>query len=317
VAGVVLFAAFLLFERRARHPMVSLDLFKSRNFSVANGACLSLYAGLSAALFFIVIYVQQVAGYSALEAGLALMPLTVVMFLFSRRFGALADRFGPRPLMSVGPLVAGAGLLLTLSLGREADYLTSLGPAIVLFGLGLSMTVSPLTSTVLGAVEDVHAGVASGINNAVSRVAGLIAVAALGAIVSAQFAATMDDGLAGQQLDAESRGAVTAAKGQPLAGSVSLPGGEAALLGPAVDDAAIAGFQLGMGIAALLVAGGGVVSWLWIHDPRPTLAPHRPAKLAPSCEPQPHPAPVGTPRGTVAASFQEGERRASPSGAPT
>jgi len=292
IAGLALFAAFLLYERRAAHPMVPLDVFSSRNFAVGNAATLALYAGLASALFFIVIFVQQVAGYSALEGGLALMPITLVMFTLSRRFGALADRIGARPLMGAGPVVAGLGLLLLVRVDRDADYLTTVLPAILLFGLGLAMTVAPLTSTVLGAVPDHHAGVASGINNAMARVAGLVAVAAVGAIVSAQFAGTLDDELRGRPLDGQGRQEVKEAKARPLAGSRSLDERSQGL-GAAVDDAAVSGFRLGMAISALLVIAGGLVSAVGIRDEKRESTPGSGyARIAPGgdCQPHPHPA---------------------------
>ncbi|KKK92605.1 hypothetical protein LCGC14_2701280, partial [marine sediment metagenome] len=164
--------------------MLPLEMFAERNFSVGNLSTLTLYAGLGAAFFFIIIFVQQVSGYNALEAGLALMPVTIMMLALSQRFGALADRFGPRLFMGAGPLLAGAGLLLLVRTDAEVDYVSSLLPAMLLFGLGLAITVAPLTATVLGGANERHAGIASGVNNAVARVAGLLAIAAVGAVVA-------------------------------------------------------------------------------------------------------------------------------------
>jgi EmrB/QacA subfamily drug resistance transporter len=181
-AGVAILAVFLAFERRARHPMLPLELFRRRNFAVGNLQTLAMYGGLSINLFALGLFLQQVAGYSAIEAGLATMPTTLVMFVLSKRMGALADRIGPRPFMGFGPIVAGAGLALYLRTDADAPYVTEVLPALLVFSLGLSATVAPLTATVLADADEHNAGIASGINNAIARIAGLLGVAALGII---------------------------------------------------------------------------------------------------------------------------------------
>jgi predicted MFS family arabinose efflux permease len=143
-----------------------------------------MYAGLAILFFFLVIYLQQVAGYSALRSGLVTLPVTIVMFMLSRRFGMLADRLGPRLFMGVGPLVAATGILLLLRLGLNVSFLTDLLPALLIFALGLSMTVAPLTATVLADADESDAGIASAINNAVARVAGLVGISVVGVVVS-------------------------------------------------------------------------------------------------------------------------------------
>jgi EmrB/QacA subfamily drug resistance transporter len=183
VAGAAVFAAFLAWERRSPRPMLPLGLFARRNFAAGNLQTLLMYGGLSITLFLLTLFLQEVAGYSAVEAGLATMPTTVVMFLLSRRMGALADRFGPRRFMGFGPLIAATGLLLYLRVGRDAPYATEVLPAILVFALGLSMTVAPLTAMVLADADDRNAGIASGINNAIARVAGLLGVALVGVLV--------------------------------------------------------------------------------------------------------------------------------------
>ncbi len=183
-AGLALLAAFLAWERRSPAPMLPLGLFTRRNFAVGNLETLAMYGGLSLSIFVTVLFLQQVAGYSAFEAGLATMPTTIVMFLLSKRMGALADRLGPRLFMGAGPLVAAAGLLLYLRTSAEAPYLSEVFPAVMVFALGLTMTVAPLTATVLADADERNAGIASGVNNAIARMAGLVAVAALGIIVS-------------------------------------------------------------------------------------------------------------------------------------
>ena len=182
--GVIAFAAFLWRERHAAQPMLKLELFARRNFAVGNAETLSMYGGLAILFFFLVIFLQQVAGYSALKSGLTTLPVTVVMFALSRRWGALADRIGPRLFMGAGPLLAAAGILLLLRTGRQTSYVGDLLPALLVFALGLSMTVAPLTATVLADADEHDAGIASAVNNAVARVAGLIGVSVVGVVVA-------------------------------------------------------------------------------------------------------------------------------------
>ena len=175
---------FLAYERRVAQPMLKLELFARRNFAVGNLETLAMYAGLAVLFFFLTIFLQQVAGYSALESGLAVLPVTLVAFVLSRRFGALADRYGPRLFMGAGPLVAAAGLLLLLRTGIDTAYFADLLPALLLFSLGLSMTVAPLTAAVLADADETDAGIASAINNAIARVAGLVGVSVVGVVVA-------------------------------------------------------------------------------------------------------------------------------------
>ena len=199
-AGVLLFVAFLLYEGRASHPMLRLDLFARHNFAVGNIETLSMYAGLSLLFFFLVLFLQGAAGYSAVAAGTSALPVTVLMFLLSRRFGAMSDRWGPRLFMGGGPLVMAVGLAWLSRLGADVDYLTDLLPPLVIFGVGLSMTVAPLTATVLADVEERNAGIASGINNAVARVAGLLGIAIVGAIVAGMYGDRADSSVPAFQL---------------------------------------------------------------------------------------------------------------------
>jgi EmrB/QacA subfamily drug resistance transporter len=181
VGGVAAFGAFLRYERSAPQPMLDFALFANRNFAVGNAATAAIYAGLTAFTFVLTVYLQQVAGYRATAAGLALLPVTTLMFLLSPIAGRLAGKHGPRWFMTFGPLIAAAGFLLMLRMHARAAYFTEVLPGILLFGLGLACTVSPLTAAILGGVDQRHAGIASAINNAVARVAGLLAVAAIGA----------------------------------------------------------------------------------------------------------------------------------------
>src|SRR5436305_3166377 len=166
LAGAILLVAFVLFESRARDPMLPMRLFRRRNFAAGNVETFSMYAGLSILFFFLTLFLQQVGRYSPLQAGLATLPATVVMFALSRRFGALADRFGPRFFMGAGPLVAASGLMLLERVGEPVHYVADVLPGLLVFSLGLSMTVAPLTAAVLAGAEH-EAGIASGVNNAV------------------------------------------------------------------------------------------------------------------------------------------------------
>jgi EmrB/QacA subfamily drug resistance transporter len=228
LGGLALLAAFLLHERRTPEPMLELALFRRRNFSIGNLETLTMYAGLAILFFFLVIFLQQVAGYSALQAGLSTIPTTLVMFLLSRRFGALADRYGPRLFMGGGPLVAACGILLFLRVGMDVSYVGDLLPALLVFSLGLAMTVAPLTATVLAGADESDASIASAINNAVARVAGLIGVALAGAVVAG-----------------------------------SLPGHTFA-----ANSQSVRAFHEAVLICAVLVAAGGIAGALWIVNPR-------------------------------------------------
>lgn len=187
IGGLVLLAAFLWWERRTDAPMLPFSLFCIRNFSVGNLATLAIYAGLSVSSFLIVITIQQIGHYSALAAGFALLPITILMFLLSPRFGHLAGKFGPRFFMAAGPLIGAIGFLLLLHSNHAMTYMTQILPGVVLFGLGLSMTVAPLTSAVLGDIPSSQAGMGSAINNAVARIAGLVAIATIGLVIGAQL----------------------------------------------------------------------------------------------------------------------------------
>ena len=185
VGGLLFFAAFLGWEERwSRHPMLPLRLFSRRNFSFANLETVTVYAGLSCLTFFLVLFLQQLAGYSALKSGLALLPITAVMFVLSPRVGRLSMRFGPRVFMGAGPLVAGAGLVWLTQMHERFGYWTELFPILIVFSIGLSMIVAPLTATVLADASERDAGIASGVNNAVARVAGLLGIAIVGAAVA-------------------------------------------------------------------------------------------------------------------------------------
>ncbi|MGO4102827.1 MFS transporter [Leifsonia sp. YAF41] len=228
VIGLISFAAFLWWEARAAHPMMPLGLFRVRNFWVGNLATVGIYAALSLGPFVLVLYLQEVGGYSATAAGLASIPATIMMLIFATVFGSLAAKHGPRLFMTIGPFVAGAGFLLLTTAVPPIDFWLQVVPGNVLLGMGLAITVAPLTAAVLSAISSSQAGIGSAINNAVARVAGLIAIAMTGTII-------------GETLD-------------------------------------VAGFQRAMGVVALLMFAGGVVSWPASAHRAPRRMPRRPTR---------------------------------------
>lgn len=270
--GVVAAAVFLAWEARAPRPMLPLSLFRARNFAVGNLATLAIYGGLGVVTFLVTIYLQQVVGWSAIAAGLSLLPITIVMWLLSSRFGRLADAIGPRLLMGLGPIVAGAGMLWMARIGDEVNYWTQLLPAVLVFGVGLAATVAPLTSTVLGAVDRTRAGVASGANNAISRVAALLAIAVVGAVVSARFSDGLDTRTSAIELSAGEAAAVRELRSRPLAGGAQ----DAPRLDAAVRAASVEAYALGVTTGGVLVILGGLVSLAGIVDPPRRPAPARP-----------------------------------------
>jgi len=270
LAGIGGFALFILHEARARHPMLELSLFRIRNFRVANLTTLAAYAGLIGGLFFVGLFLQQVAGYSPIEAGLATTPVSLILFFLSPRWGKLASGTGPRLPMCAGPIVGGIGLILLLRVGSDPNYAVDVLPGILVFGLGLSATVAPLTATVLDSVEERHVGIASGVSNGISRVAGLFAIAVLGAVISASFGSSIDSNLGDAPLSPRAATAVAEAKDQPLAvpAAKRLGSPEAARVRAAAADASTSAFHLGIAIAGLLMIAGGIFAGFGIENPK-------------------------------------------------
>ncbi len=270
LVGILSFGLFILREAKARHPMLPLWLFKIRNFWVTNVTTLSTYAGLIGGLFFVGLYLQQVVGYSPLEAGLATTPISILMFFLSPRFGRIASGTGPRAPMTAGPIVGGLGLLLLLRVDTSASYLADVLPGLLVFGVGLSATVAPLTATVLDSVDEHRVGIASGVNNGVSRVAGLLAIAILGAVISAHFGSALDANLGNQPLSSQGANIVTDAKEQPLAvpDTEDLPPAEADRVATASAEASTSAFHLGILIAGLLMILGGIAAGLGVENPK-------------------------------------------------
>jgi EmrB/QacA subfamily drug resistance transporter len=188
VLGLVALIAFILRQRSAKHPMIPLRLFAVGNFSVGNVSTTLVYGALSLGGFLITVFLQEVAGFSATAAGLAFLPMTLISIALSSFFGALAGKYGPRLFMGLGPIVGGIGyLLLMFGIGDDVNYWTQVLPGVVVFALGLTMTVAPLTAAILGSIPTEESGIGSAINNAISRIAGLIAIAFVGVIVGAQL----------------------------------------------------------------------------------------------------------------------------------
>ncbi|WP_026481957.1 MFS transporter [Agromyces subbeticus] len=187
VVGIVALIVFLWWERRAAQPMLPLRLFAARNFAAGNLATLFIYAAFSLGPFAITIFLQEYAGFPATLAGLATLPPTVMLVFLGSWFGSLSSRFGPRIFMTVGPIIVAVGYLMTLAVTPEVEYWSQFLPGIIVTGLGMAMTVAPLTAAILGAVDPARAGIGSAVNNAVARIAGLVAIASIGVIIGTQL----------------------------------------------------------------------------------------------------------------------------------
>jgi EmrB/QacA subfamily drug resistance transporter len=277
LGGLVACAAFVLTEARVKAPMMPLHLFRNRNFTGANLVTLLLYSALGGSLYFFPLALIQVHGYSATAAGAALLPFVLILFAFSRPAGRLVDRFGPRGPLVVGPLVAAAAFALFALHGVGGAYWRTYLPAVVLLGIGMTITIAPLTTTVMNAVDVEHSGTASGVNNAVSRVAGVLAIAMLGLLMAWVFGQHLRHALDALALPVTLRDAMLAQESR-LAGAAIPAGLDAAIaeqLHRAVGEAYIAGFRWVMGAAAALAVLGAACAWMWI-DRAPRSSQRRP-----------------------------------------
>ncbi len=268
LAGALVLAVFLWSEARASSPMMPLALFRSATFSGANAMTLLLYFALSGALFFLPFNLIQVQGYSATLAGAAFLPFTLIMGGLSRWSGGLLERYGARAPLTVGPIIAAAGLALFAVPGIGGSYWITFFPAMVVLGLGMAISVAPLTTTVMGAVDDRHAGAASGINNATARVAGMLAVALLGAVAVGAFGAALDERLTELEVSPGIRSSLNDEVPRLAEAEVPREAGSAErqALARALDESFVSSFRVVMLAAAGLAVMSALCAWLTI-DP--------------------------------------------------
>lgn len=267
--AVAALAGFVAVEARGASPMMPLGLFRSRVFSGANVLTLLLYAALGGALYWVPFNLIEVHGYSSTAAGAALLPMIVLLSLLSRWAGGLITSFGPRPPLTLGPAIAGLGFLLFARPGTDGGYWTTFFPAAVVLGVGLAITVAPLTTTVMGAAATHNSGVASGINNAVSRTAGLLAIAVLGIVVAGAFEGELDDRLDDLSLSDTARAEIV--RQEDSLAAIEPPAeldatGQAAVA-DAVDASFNAGFRQAMIVGAALAFASSLAAWLMIRGP--------------------------------------------------
>jgi EmrB/QacA subfamily drug resistance transporter len=256
--GVAALVGFVVRERRTEEPMMPLSLFRSRNFSGANLLTLLLYAGLGGALYFLPFLLIQVHGYSATAAGSSFLPFTIITFLFSRWAGGLVTRFGARLPLMIGPVIAACGFVLFARPGLGGSYWTTFFPAIVVLGLGMALVIAPLTTTAMNSVSGSHSGLASGVNNAVSRTAGLLAIPVLGIFVFLVFSGSLDARVQSLDLSPQAQEQLEAEKVN--LGGAEVPSGVSKETGVKIEHAIHASFLAGFRLAMFIAAGLAVAS---------------------------------------------------------
>ncbi len=267
IIGVASLAGFVFAEARHQEPMMPLGLFRSKTFAGANLLTLFLYAALGGLFFFLPFNLIQVQGYRATAAGAALLPFVLMMFLLSRWAGGLVERYGSKLPLVVGPLIAAAGFALFALPGAEAgSYWTSFVPAVMVMSVGMAVSVAPLTTTVMGAVEERRAGVASGINNAVSRTAALLAVAVFGIVMLNAFQSNLAERLGALPIPPEARAQLVGQSGDLV--NLKIPDGvngeRQTTVRQAIRESFVAGFRLVAYLAAGLALMSALASWLLI-----------------------------------------------------
>jgi predicted MFS family arabinose efflux permease len=270
IGGLLALGAFIFNEARAKNPMVPLKLFRKRDFAGANILTLFLYAALSGTFFFFTLNLIQIQGYSATAAGASLLPFIVLMFSLSRWSGGLVDRFGARLPLTIGPLIAAAGFALFAVPGLNGNYWTSFFPAVVVLGLGMAVSVAPLTTTVMSSVGEEQAGVGSGINNAVSRTAGLLAIAVFGVMMLYGFSQSLGSRLSEIQMDEQLRHSIYEQRVKLAALEVP-PNTDSATLEKikvAIAESFVSGFRKIMLASAALAVASGASSWFFIRKSR-------------------------------------------------
>jgi EmrB/QacA subfamily drug resistance transporter len=265
--GAAVLGAFIWFESRTRAPMMPLPLFRNADFSGANAITLFLYFALSGELFFVPYNLISIQGYSTTAAGASFLPFTLVMGLLSRWSGGLIERYGPRRLLIVGPAIVAVGFALLAVPGIGGSYWTTFFPPMLVLGFGMAVSVAPLTTTVMRGAEDRYAGVASGINNATARVAGLLAVALLGSIAVGVFAGALDERLDRLQATSEVRSALQAEVPKLAEARVprQIAGARHEVLERALHESFVRSFRVVSLVAAALAALSAAVAWLTIQ----------------------------------------------------
>lgn len=266
--------AFIKWEHRSRTPMLPMELFRSRNFSAANGATLGLYGAFNGSFFILMIHLQSVLGYSPFSAGLATLPMTVLFLLLSSRFGRLSERMGPRVPMTAGIALFAAGLLFLAFLEPGQSYWLHVLPGVVALGLALPLAVPPLTNTAMSSAPEARAGTASGVNNMAARLAGLLAIALLGIVYAGGFRTALEQP---GNVSAQGRQLVERARAEPSS-AMELRAAQGAReeVGPMLESAAVGAYRYAMLTGMSLALLGALVAWVGVRNPAEGATGHKP-----------------------------------------